>query len=361
MNKSFWKNRRVLITGHTGFKGGWLALLLKFLGADVTGYSLNAPTKPNFFELCKVDKCINSVIGDVRNLENLSVAIEANRPEIIFHLAAQSLVRESYINPVETYSTNLLGTLNIMESGRLNNGVKVIINVTSDKCYENKSQIWPYKETDRLGGFDPYSNSKACSELITSCYSSSFFASTRNGENSLAVATARAGNVIGGGDWAKDRLFTDMINALENELNLSIRNPNATRPWQHVLEPLHGYIILAEKLYDFGPKYSGAWNFGPDSENIKEVIWVAENFIKMWGGKSKVLIDTSNQPYEAQILKLDNTKSKTYLNWRPILNINESLKLVVDWKKRMTDGDDMYSVTMEQINKYSEYLNKGKI
>lgn len=356
MMSDFWPGKRVFVTGHTGFKGGWLCLWLKSMGADVTGYALEAPTKPSLFQIAQVELGMRSIIGDIRDLDNLKNAMKRASPEIVMHLAAQPLVRESYLNPVETYSTNVMGTVHLLEAVRNTPGIKAVVNVTTDKCYENREWLWGYRENESMGGYDPYSNSKGCSELVTAAYRSSFFSPGANGGLSPAIATARAGNVIGGGDWARDRLVPDMIAAFSNGRTVSIRNPDAIRPWQHVLEPLGGYLLLAQKLYENGFDFAEAWNFGPKSEDERPVRWIADVMTGLWSG-ARWAHDTSEHPHEAQYLKLDISKARTKLNWHPVLSLEDSLKLVVDWAIAMKNKADMNKVTLDQIQAYSSHFN----
>jgi CDP-glucose 4,6-dehydratase len=360
MNRSFWEGKKVFITGHTGFKGSWLSLWLQSMGANVTGYSLLPPTRPSLFEEANVSQGMTSIIGDIRDLSKLQAAIFEQCPEIIFHLAAQPLVRYSYKNPVETYTTNVMGTVNLLEAIRNTSGIKAVINITTDKCYENREWFWSYRETDYLGGFDPYSNSKACAELVSSAYRSSFFNKKNYSQHGVGISTVRAGNVIGGGDWAQDRLIPDIISAFEQRQTVKIRNPKAFRPWQHVLEPLRGYLILAEHLYEDGINFGEAWNFGPFDEDVKPVSWIVEKMAQLWGNDAKWRIESGDHPHEASILKLDISKVYNKLDWRPILHIEDSLKMVVDWTKQRAKGSNMRVVTEEQINQY-ENLNINKL
>ena len=348
MNKKFWGNKRVFITGHTGFKGSWLSILLTELGAKVTGYSLPPATIPNMFESLKLEKKINTVFADIRNYDELKSQIALAKPEIIIHMASQPLVLESYENPIETYETNLMGTVNVLNAMRDIPSVKAFINVTSDKCYENNESPRAFKEEDPMGGIDPYSSSKACSELITASYRSSFF----NGQ--IAVATARAGNVIGGGDWAGDRIIPDFIKKSNQRQKLSIRNPKAIRPWQFILEPLSGYLLLAEKLFLKGSDYAEAWNFGPDSQDDKSVEWLISKFNKEYIGDNNFKIDvSSNLPYEANYLKLDCSKSMKRLNWAPKLTIEKAISMTSAWYKNFYQANqDNYSFTVEQIKQF---------
>ena len=348
MNKEFWKDKNIFITGHTGFKGSWLSVWLNELGANVTGYSLPKLTDPSMFESLLLEKKVNTVFGDVRDYEKLKHQITLAEPEIIIHMAAQALVLESYENPIETYQTNLMGTVNILNAIKDSPSVKVFINVTSDKCYENKGDPRAFKEDDALGGIDPYSTSKACSELITSSYRSSF-------NSDVAIATARAGNVIGGGDWACNRIIPDFIKKINQNQKIAIRNPTAIRPWQFVLEPLNGYLILAEKLFLKGSSYAEAWNFGPDSQDDKTVEWLISEFDKEYTGGGNVKIhENSDLPHEANYLKLDCSKSRKRLNWTPKLAIEKTLLMTSAWYKNFyKENQDMHSFTVEQIKQFN--------
>jgi len=320
-----WNKRRVFLTGHTGFKGGWLALWLQHLGADVAGYALESPTRPGLFEVASIASGMKSHIGDVRNLQKLTQELHNAKPEIIFHLAAQPLVRYSYVKPIETYATNVMGTAHVLEAARTCDTVRAVVIVTTDKCYANREWIWPYRENDPMGGYDPYSSSKGCAELVTASYRDSFFNSGSVG-NSAKIATARAGNVIGGGDWAKDRLIPDMIRGICTQQMIRIRYPYATRPWQHVLEPLRGYIALAERLYDDGEAFASAWNFGPFGQDSMAVIDVVKQFSAAWP-KARWEIDKGDHVHEAENLRLDCTKAANLLNWLPKISIQEGVDL----------------------------------
>lgn len=346
----FWKGKRVLVTGHTGFKGSWLAFWLNHLGAEVCGYALKPESSPNLFENLNLENRINSFFGDVQDLQLFENALNKFQPEIIFHLAAQSLVRRSYREPVETYMTNVIGTVNVLEAVRKADFVKSVVVVTTDKCYENQEWIWGYRENDRLGGFDPYSNSKACAELAVSAYRNSFF-----GENKASIATARAGNVIGGGDWSEDRLLPDVFRSLIFNEPLLIRNPKAVRPWQHTLEPLSGYMMLAEKLYNGEREFAGAWNFGPADEDSKSVGWVLEEIKQIWAEPVNWEIADGNHPHETNLLKLDSAKARNRLRWQPKLNLSEGLNLTVEWYKEFKNGADLAETTKRQIE---FYINK---
>ena len=347
-----YRGKRVLITGHTGFKGSWLSLLLNELGADLYGFALEPPTSPSLYKEAKIDELVTSYIGDVRDLDYLTKVIQEVQPEIVFHMAAQPLVRESYKIPVETYSTNVMGTVHLLEACRSTSSVKAIVNVTTDKCYENKEWHWGYRENEPMGGYDPYSNSKGCSELITSAYRNSFFNPSEYKNHGVAVATARAGNVIGGGDWAEDRLIPDFIRAISKGEKVRIRSPFAIRPWQHVLEPLSGYLRLAELLYTEGPKFAQAWNFGPYDHDARNVEWITNTICEFWGDEASFEIDKKPQPHEANYLKLDCSKANAELNWFPKWDIQTTLKSIVDWNKAYLNNEDIREVTKRQIHQY---------
>ncbi|GGI46222.1 CDP-glucose 4,6-dehydratase [Paenibacillus marchantiophytorum] len=346
-NSNFWANKRVLVTGHTGFKGSWMSIWLNLLGANVSGYSLEAPTNPSLFKVSKLSSIINSNIGDIRDFAKVKKVIEDVNPEIIFHMAAQPLVRESYINPLATYEVNVMGTANLLEAARQFSNVKAIVNVTTDKCYENKEWVWGYRENEPLGGHDPYSSSKACSELVTSSYRNSYFA-----KGSTFIASARAGNVIGGGDWAVDRLIPDCLKSLTNNETILIRNPNSIRPWQHVLEPLSGYLLLAQNLYNYGEKYAEAWNFGPEDEDAKSVKWIVEKICSMWGNEATYVIDKGYHPHEAQYLKLDCSKAKMQLEWKPRWSLEEALSKIIEWTHSYRENGSIMDICINQINSY---------
>jgi CDP-glucose 4,6-dehydratase len=356
MNPTFWRGKRVLITGHTGFKGSWLSLWLASLGAHVTGYALGPISSPSLFNLANINSALVNVEADIRNLEQLRKSLAENQPEIIFHLAAQSLVRTSYEDPLLTYETNVMGTANLLESIR---GLKLpcsVVNVTTDKCYENKEWYWGYREVDPLGGFDPYSNSKACSELVTASYRSSFFHPSKYEKHKVALATARAGNVIGGGDWAKDRLIPDVLKALEDSQTLEIRSPNSVRPWQHVFEPLNGYLMLAEQLHTNGPEFSKAWNFGPNEQDTYTVADVAIKVSQLWGKQNAWRAASGEHPHEANYIKLDASLARNELGWSPVLCIDKSLKLIVDWEKARLNNVDVRVTSLKQIKDYQEMV-----
>ena len=357
MTPAFWQGKRVLLTGHTGFKGSWLSLWLQSMDAQLLGYALPPPTKPSLFEIARVGQGMKSVIGDIRNLALLQSVFSDHKPEIVIHMAAQPLVRYSYGNPVDTFSTNVMGTVHLLEAVRRTPGVKAVVNVTTDKCYENREWPWAYRESDSLGGFDPYSNSKGCAEMVNSAYRSSFFDSGSYAEHGVATATARAGNVLGGGDWAKDRLLPDILAAFALGRSVEIRSPDAIRPWQHVMEPLRGYLTLAQQLYEHGPSFGEAWNFGPSDEDTKTVGWIVEKLAAMWGPNANWKIDAREQPHEAHGLKLDISKARSRLNWHPVLRLEDALALTVYWSKHQEAGADMRQLTIEQLNAYQALIN----
>lgn len=357
VNSSFWKEKKVLITGHTGFKGSWLSLMLHKLGAGVFGYALDPPTNPGMFNELRIDDLITSFIGDIRDLSKLMHAVNLYRPELIFHMAAQPLVRESYKDPVATYETNVIGTVNLLETVRRSPGVKAVVIVTSDKCYENKEWHWGYRENDPVGGYDPYSNSKACTELVTTAFRNSFFNANEYMAHGVALASARAGNVIGGGDWAEDRLIPDFIRAIKNGEEVRIRSPFAIRPWQHVLEPLTGYMSLAEKLYNDGPVYAGPWNFGPEDTDARNVDYITKRFAEFWGDGFSFVPDIDPQPHEASFLKLDCSKAKAKLGWVSLWDIDQALKHTVEWYKAWINKEDLMSITENQIAEYFQDTN----
>ena len=349
--QSFWHGKRVLITGHTGFKGSWLSLWLHNLGAEVVGYALQPPTHPSLFETINLQKNITSIHGNILDRENLAGTFEKFKPEIVFHLAAQPIVRKSYAEPIDTFNTNVMGTVNLLDVVRKSDSVKVVVNVTSDKCYENKEWTWGYRETEPMGGHDPYSCSKGCSELITNSFRNSYL-----NEQNIHLASARGGNVIGGGDWAEDRLVPDIIKSLSNNQFPIIRNPYAIRPWQHVLEPLSGYKLLAEKLWEEGHKYAEGWNFGPENENIITVSELVNQLMSFWGinDEAACAIDSSIQPHEAQLLKLDSSKAKYKLGWNQRLTIDQTLEWTTDWYRAFMNHADMQKFTLSQIEAYEK-------
>ncbi|TGL99807.1 CDP-glucose 4,6-dehydratase [Leptospira jelokensis] len=366
LNATFWKNKSVFITGHTGFKGSWMALCLSSMGAKVSGYSLAPPTDPSLFEVAKVENFLfHSEIADIRDIEKLKSSIGTQKPEIIIHMAAQPLVRDSYKDPIETYSTNVMGTANILEAIRLKgDSVRVFLNITTDKVYENKEWVWPYRENERLGGLDPYSNSKACSELVTHSYENSFFKKEDISKHRLSIATARAGNVIGGGDFANDRLIPDLIRSISLNQSLKIRNPNSIRPWQHVLEPINGYLLLIESMYDSDGIYNGAWNFGPNTNEtvpVIEIVHKLQKIIEVCQNSDpsfqlnipRYEIDNGDHPHEANFLKLDISKAKNQLNWFPKWNIDHALLKILEWTNAYLNGTDIQNICLNQIEEYS--------
>lgn len=343
----FWHGKKVFLTGHTGFKGGWLALWLQKLGAEVTGFALPPPTQPGLFEVAQVASGMQSVIGDIRDATALAQALTHAQPEIVIHMAAQPLVRHAYAHPVETYSTNVMGLVNLLEAVRQTGSVRAVVNVTTDKCYENREWVWGYRENEALGGHDPYSSSKACAELVSASYRRSYH---------LPLATARAGNVIGGGDWAADRLIPDILRAIEAGQPVQIRHPQAIRPWQHVLEPLYGYLTLAEKLYTHGDiedsPFASAWNFGPAESDAQPVQWLVEQLTARWGRGACWQQDDGNHPHEAHYLKLDCAKSRSALGWLPRWPLARGLAEIVDWHQHYLAGGDMRTFSLARIDAY---------
>lgn len=348
MNPSFWEDKTVFLTGHTGFKGGWIAHWLHELGAAVHGYSLQPPTHSNFFAATQLQRRLaQSTIADIRDLDSLTSAVKQAKPGIIIHMAAQPLVRESYNTPVETFATNVMATVNVLEAARNVGTCKAIVNITTDKCYENKEWPWSYRENDRLGGHDPYSASKACAEIVTSAYRKSFLA-----DANIHLASARAGNVIGGGDWASDRLIPDFLRSLDAGETLTIRSPNAIRPWQHVLEPLSGYLLLAEKLYTEGSAFAEAWNFGPNDDDAKPVSWIVDQLCAHSPG-TNWQVENAQQSQEAGLLKLDSSKARAHLGWAPRWNLETALHFTIAWYQAWREKKDVATVTTAQIRAYT--------
>ena len=347
VNAEFWRGKRVFLTGHTGFKGGWLSLWLQAMGANVCGFALNPPTTPSLFDEARVSNGMQSIIGDIRDLAAVCDAMSAFKPEIVIHMAAQPLVRLSYVEPVETYATNVMGTVHVLEAVRRTGTVKAVVNVTTDKCYENNEWVWGYRENEPMGGYDPYSNSKGCAELVTSAYRRSFLDSA-----GIALASARAGNVIGGGDWAADRLVPDILRAFERGEPVVIRNPHSTRPWQHVLEPLSGYLMLAEKLYTEGLAFAEGWNFGPEDNDAKPVQWIVEDMVRRWGEGASWQLDGGTHPHEARYLKLDCSKAKAALAWQPRWSLGQALEQIVQWHRAWLGHGDMRALCIQQIQHY---------
>lgn len=350
---AFWKGKSVFLTGHTGFKGSWLSLWLYALGAKVTGYALAPPTIPSMYQLAGIDGLVTSVIGDIREYVTLHQALSLSEPEIVFHLAAQPLVRDSYLAPIATYSTNVMGTVNLLEAVRQCPSVRAVVNVTSDKCYDNPEVGHPFREEEPLGGYDPYSSSKACSELVTAAWRSSYFNPHSYAQHRVAIATARAGNVIGGGDWAKDRLIADCIRALQAAEPILIRNPNATRPWQHVLEPLSGYILLAQRLHEQGCEYGSSWNFGPFEDDAKSVGWIVNRLCEKWRENASYTIDAGEHLHEAHCLRLDISKAQSRLGWHPRWSIEQALDATLEWVHTWLGGNDLAAQSLAQIERYT--------
>ena len=344
---SFWRGRRVLLTGHTGFKGSWLALWLTTLGAEVTGFSLDVPTEPSLYVLAAVAELVESVQADVRDYDAVRDAVRRARPEVVVHMAAQSLVRRSLADPRETYSTNVMGTVNVLEAVRESGAVRVVVNVTSDKCYENREWEWGYREDEPMGGHDPYSNSKGCAELVTAAFRHSFFDGSET-----RLASVRAGNVIGGGDWGEDRLLPDLMRAALTGAAAPVRNPAAVRPWQHVLNPLSGYLMLAESLWE-RPELAGGWNFGPSDEDARPVSWIVDELDRRWPGGIRWVRDEGSNPHEAQHLRLDSSRARARLGWRPTWNLDAALDAPVTWYRAYADARDVRQVTLAQIAQFS--------
>lgn len=352
---SIYKDKTVLVTGHTGFKGSWLSIWLQVLGAKVIGYGLDPISNEDNFSVSHLSEKITDIRGDIRDSQKLQLVFDTYKPEIVFHLAAQPIVRLSYENPRETYETNVIGTLNVLEGIKNYPSVKVGVMITTDKCYENLEQIWGYKETDALGGYDPYSSSKACAELLIASYRSSYFNPKDFTTHGKVISSVRAGNVIGGGDWQKDRIIPDCIRALLKNEHIELRNPSAVRPWQHVLEPLYGYMLLGAKMYNHGTLYSGSWNFGPDYESIVTVETVVNKLVNKWGSGTWKDISKEQKPHEANILRLDCTKAKVYLKWQPKLNIDEAIDYTAEWYKNYKTQNP-YDLCVKQIKLYENLL-----
>lgn len=351
MDPDFWRNKKVLLTGHTGFKGSWLSLWLQHMGAELTGLALEPPTSPNLFEIARVAEGMDSHIGDIRNLSVVDNIFQQKQPEIVIHMAAQALVLHSYENPVETFDANIMGTVHVLEACRKTPSVRSAVMVTSDKCYENKEWFWGYRENEPMGGYDPYSSSKGCSELVIQAYRQSFF---NHKANRIGLASARAGNVIGGGDWAADRLIPDFIRSIMDGKPVVIRSPHSIRPWQHVLEPLAGYLELACYLWDSPEDYSSGWNFGPYESDAREVQWIVERIAELWGDEAQWKLDDKIHPHEANYLKLDCTKARTLLNWQPRLNLSTTLEWIVNWYQHFRNNDDMRELTIQEIARFEK-------
>jgi CDP-glucose 4,6-dehydratase len=351
IDQAFWQGKRVFLTGHTGFKGSWLSLWLASLGVEVKGYALNPPTLPSLFNEAKVGSIINSQIGDIRDQDTLHKSMTEFNPDILIHMAAQPLVRYSYDAPVETYEVNVIGTAKVLEVARSCSNLKAIVNITTDKCYENDERTKGYKENDPMGGYDPYSSSKGCAELVTSAYRRSFLQ-----DKGVGLASVRAGNVIGGGDWADDRLIPDILRSFEKNESVVVRNPKATRPWQHVLEPLSGYLVLVQKLYEDQKEYAEGWNFGPNEKDVKAVDWILDKMIFKWPGASWKL-DQNSSPHEAGFLKLDITKAESKLGCKPVWELSYTLEKIIAWQKAWLNKEDIQAVCLTEIEEYTKDMN----
>ena len=347
-----WQGRRVFLTGHTGFKGTWLALWLNRLGAKVRGYALDPSTEPNMFKLAYVDRILDDVRGDIRDYARLETSLTQFAPEVIFHLAAQPIVRRSYADPVGTYGSNVMGTVHLLEAIRKTPGVRAVVCVTTDKCYQNQEWIWPYRETDPLGGYDPYASSKACAEIVSAAYRSSFFPIERVHEHHVGLATARAGNVIGGGDWSEDRLIPDLVRGFRSGKPAVIRRPSAIRPWQHVLESLHGYLMLAQQLLEHPARFASSYNFGPSDEDIWPVERIANKLVNMWGNGASWIRDTEPGVHEDHVLRLDASRARIELGWEPRLKLETALEWVIAWYRACNQGHNMAEFTANQIAEY---------
>jgi len=352
IDQDFWRGKRVFLTGHTGFKGSWLSLWLTSLGATVKGYALSPPTMPSLFNEAKIDSIINSQIGDIRDQYALHDSMTIFNPDVLIHMAAQPLVRYSYDAPIETYEVNVIGTAKVLEVARNCINLKAIVNITTDKCYENDGRSQGYKESDPMGGYDPYSSSKGCAELVASAYRRSFLQ-----DQGIGIASVRAGNVIGGGDWADDRLIPDILRSFEKNEPVVIRNPKATRPWQHVLEPLSGYLILAQKLYEDQKEYAEGWNFGPNEQDVKSVDWILDKMISKWPNSSWEFDQNSN-PHEAVFLKLDIAKAESKLGWQPVWELSHTLEKIIGWHRAWLDKEDMQVVCLAEIEEYTRDMIK---
>ena len=351
INPDFWRGKRVLLTGHTGFKGGWLSLWLQSMGVILRGIALEPPTEPALFSVGRIAEGMEHRIADIRDFAAVKAQIDEFQPEFVFHMAAQPLVRLSYTQPIETYATNVMGTVHVLEAARHAGSVKAIVNITTDKCYENREWVWSYRENEPMGGHDPYSNSKGCAELVSSAYRNSFL--TAEG---ISLATVRSGNVIGGGDWAQDRLIPDILRALQDKQPVQIRNPLSIRPWQHVLEPLSGYLLIAEYLYTQGQTYAEGWNFGPRDDDSRSVQWIVEHLCKQWGADATWILQPGAHPHEANLLKLDISKARKRLQWAPRWSLEVALKNIIDWHQSWLSGQDMRAVCLKQISNFESDL-----
>ena len=352
MNSNFWKNKKVLLTGHTGFKGSWLSIWLKKLGVELVGFSKDIPTKPSLFEIAKVSEGMTSITGNIEDFTAIQKVLKENKPEIVIHMAAQSLVRKSYEEPINTFATNVMGTVNLLQAVKTTGSTLVLINITSDKCYENKGTEKAFSENSPMGGYDPYSSSKGCAELVTSSFRNSFFNLKEFERHGCSLSSVRSGNVIGGGDWAKDRLIPDIMNSISKRIPTQIRNTRSIRPWQFVLEPLFGYLILAQRMWEEGKEFSEPWNFGPDETDCKSVKWILEKISKELDDRFSWKEDTRDNPHEAEMLKLDCNKAKKRLGWKTKLDVNETIEWTVNWYKEYFKNSDMKEYTENQIDKF---------
>jgi|SRR5215813_1609685 len=359
LNRSYWKGCNVFLTGHTGFKGSWLSLWLNSLGAKVTGYALKPPTQPNLFEQARVESVVRSIYGDIRDFQKLRGSLVECRPEVVIHMAAQSVVRRGYEDPIETYSSNVMGTAHLLEAIRQLKRPCVVINVTSDKCYANREWVWGYRENEPMGGRDPYSSSKGCAELVTTAYRESFFPPDALESHGVALASARAGNAVGGGDWTKDQLIPDLMRAFLAGHTCEIRNPSAIRPWQFVLEPLRGYLMLAERLFEGNPCFASGWNFGPANGDAKPVCWIADTVSRLWGDQAFWDQDSTVHPRESHFLKLDASKAKASLGWYPVLPLDQALEWIVEWYRAFQSTDDLGALTRQQIERYEALVQNS--
>lgn len=358
MTPTFWHGRRVFVTGHTGFKGAWLSLWLQQMGAELTGYALPPATSPNLFDVAGVERGMRSITGDVRDLPALQSAMQQAQPEVVLHLAAQALVRPGYADPVGTYASNVMGTVHLCEAVRQTPSVRAVVCVTSDKCYANQEWEWAYRESDPMGGHDPYSASKGCSELVAASYRDAYFPAGEHARHGVALGTARAGNVMGGGDWSADRLLPDLLRAADQDEAVSIRHPDATRPWQHVLDALAGYLLLAERLHAQGPRHAGAWNFGPDEADVRSVRQIVAQLQRQLPLKAE-FATRSTGPHEAQALRLDSAKARHRLGWRPAWTLDQALGQLVNWHLAWRQHQDMRGVCTEQIDNHMNHFSKA--
>ena len=362
LDRDFWRGRRVLLTGHTGFKGSWLALWLEALGAEVTGYALEPPTEPSLFKEARVERSLHSIIGDIRDFDRFSAVVAECRPEVVLHLAAQSVVKRGYTDPIETYAANVMGTVHLLEAIRRLELRCAIVNVTSDKCYAHRASGAPYRETDPMGGDDPYSNSKGCAELVTTSFRQSYFPPASLGKHGVALGSARAGNAIGGGDWTADQLIPDLIRAFSAGRPCLIRSPGGIRPWQFLLEPLRGYLMLAERLAGSGAEaFASGWNFGPVESDAKPVSWIADRLQQQWGGAAQWIRDQGAHPAEAAVLRLDASKAASVLGWSPAIGLDRTLDWIVEWYRAWSAGEDARRLTVDQISRYEQMLTTGPV